>query len=77
MNKFLVENVLQEMKGQTLYSLRHGFKDRLTDVDAPDLIDSELMGHKFDRPGYGHGPTLTKKLEWILKVAIYRPGASA
>lgn len=69
-NKFLVENKLLEEPGQTLYSLRHGFKDRLTEADAPDLIDAELMGHKFDRPDYGKGPTLAKKLEWILKVAI-------
>ncbi|WP_416358546.1 molecular chaperone [Aureimonas phyllosphaerae] len=70
-NKFLSENDLRETKRHTLYSLRHGFKDRLTDADAPDLIDSELMGHKFERPDYGSGPTLAKKLEWILKIAIY------
>ncbi|WP_062011669.1 DUF6538 domain-containing protein [Aureimonas sp. AU4] len=72
-NKFLVENKLTENEGQTLYSFRHGFKDRLTDADAPDLIDAELMGHKFDRPDYGKGPTLAKKLEWVLKVAIVVP----
>lgn len=70
--KFFRTHSLYEMKGQTLYSFRHSFKDRLTAADAPDLIDSELMGHKFDRPDYGHGPTLAKKLEWIEKIAIYR-----
>ncbi|WP_058602628.1 tyrosine-type recombinase/integrase, partial [Aureimonas ureilytica] len=71
--KFFRIHDLYEVKGQTLYSFRHSFKDRLTAVDAPDLIDSELMGHKFDRPDYGRGPTLEKKLEWIKKIAIYRP----
>lgn len=71
-NSFLKENNLREDGAQSLYSLRHSFKDRLTEADAPDLIDSELMGHKFDRPDYGKGPSLAKKLEWILKVAIYR-----
>lgn len=70
--KFFRTHALYERQGQTLYSFRHSFKDRLTSVDAPDLIDSELMGHKFDRPDYGHGPTLAKKLEWIEKIAIHR-----
>ena len=73
--KFFRTHGLYEMKGQTLYSFRHSFKDRLTAADAPDLIDSELMGHKFDRPDYGHGPTLAKKLEWIERIALYRPAA--
>lgn len=69
-NKFLDENNLLETPSHVLYSLRHSFKDRLTSVDAPGLIGSELMGHKFDRPFYCQGPTLEKKLEWVLKIAI-------
>jgi len=72
-NKYLSGHGLTDVEGQTLYSLRHSFKDRLTEADATDLVDAELMGHKFDRPDYGKGPTLAKKLEWVLKVAIYRP----
>jgi integrase len=77
-NKFFEENGLRETPGHTLYSLRHSFKDRLTDVSAPDLIDSSLMGHKFDRPDYGKGPSLKVKLEWIMKIALTagRPASS-
>ncbi|WP_062223053.1 tyrosine-type recombinase/integrase [Aureimonas sp. D3] len=70
---FFRDHDLRERERQTLYSLRHSFKDRLTAADAPDIIDARLMGHKFNRPGYGDGPTLEKKFEWVKKIAIYRP----
>lgn len=68
--KYLSTNGLRETERHTLYSLRHAFKDRLTDVSAPDIIDSSLMGHMFSRPDYGRGPTLERKLEWISKIAV-------
>ena len=32
----------------TIYSLRHSFKDRLKDVEVPEEMIDELMGHKID-----------------------------
>ncbi len=69
-NKYLKENKLLEQKKQSLYSLRHAFKDRLTAASAPDIIDAELMGHKYGRPEYGSGPTLELKLEWLKKIGL-------
>jgi hypothetical protein len=36
----------------------------------PDRLQADLMGHKFNRPRYGEGPTLAHKLEWLLKLAV-------
>jgi hypothetical protein len=44
--------------GQTLYSLRHTFEDRLTAVEAPEKVVAALIGHKWHRPRYGLGPSL-------------------
>lgn len=69
-NKFFSVNGLRESERHTLYSFRHAFKDRLTSVSAPDIVDASLMGHKFSRPAYGRGPTLELKLEWVQKIAV-------
>ncbi|MBO0662820.1 integrase [Jiella sp. MQZ9-1] len=69
-NKFFATNDLRESERHTLYSLRHAFKDRLTDASAPDIVDAALMGHKFSRPAYGKGPKLELKLEWLTKIAV-------
>lgn len=68
--KFFEERGLTEGEATSLYSLRHSFKDRLTEAGAPDLIDSALMGHKFDRPDYGKGPSLALKVEWLRRTQI-------
>lgn len=57
-NKFLRENELLPSVGHSLYSLRHSFQDRLNDVQAPERMQADLMGHKFDREKYGRGHTL-------------------
>lgn len=46
----------------TLYSLRHTFKDRLRDIGAPEEIIDELMGHKTRGPKYGRGHLLEKSM---------------
>ena len=69
-NKFLRDNKLLPSKKHSVYSFRHSFQDRLTAVDAPDRVQAELMGHKFERIEYGDGPTLKKKLEWMDKIQI-------
>ena len=72
-NKYFSTNDLRESERHTLYSLRHSFKDRLTDASTPDIVDAALMGHKFARPAYGKGPTLALKLETIRKIAVSPP----
>lgn len=67
---FLRDNGLFPTEEHTLYSLRHSFQDRLTDVDAPDRVQADLMGHKFNRQKYGKGSTLARKFEWMGKVQI-------
>ncbi|MCX5495752.1 hypothetical protein OSH11_13645 [Kaistia dalseonensis] len=51
-------------------SIRHSFQDRLTAADMPDRLQADLMGHKFNRPRYGEGPTLEHKLEWLKRVNV-------
>lgn len=72
-NKYLLENGLLPETGQTLYSLRHTFEDRLTAVEAPDKIAAAMMGHKYHRPRYGIGPSLAQKREWLDRIAFKPP----
>lgn len=68
-NKFLRENNLLP-DGCTLYGLRHSFQDRLIEVEAPERIQADLMGHKTLRPKYGKGPSLEQMRDWLLKTAL-------
>ncbi|MFC6389906.1 integrase [Methylorubrum zatmanii] len=72
-NKLLHGRGLLPVKGQTLYSFRHTFEDRLTAVEAPDKVAAALMGHKYHRPRYGVGPSLKQKLEWLQRIAHKPP----
>jgi hypothetical protein len=74
-NKALEFRKLRPEAGQSLYSLRHTFEDRLTAVEAPEKVVASLMGHKWHRPRYGLGPSLEQKLEWLRRIA-FRPPAS-
>jgi integrase len=69
-NKYLRENDLNPDSGQSLYSLRHTFKDRLRDIQAPEEVIDNLMGHKSRGPKYGRGHILETKLEWLQKIAF-------
>lgn len=69
-NKFLRENNLLPSDMHSVYSLRHSFQDRLLSENTPDRIQANLMGHKFQRPTYGNGPTLAHKLEWMEKIRL-------
>lgn len=69
-NKFLRENELVPSPKHTMYSLRHSFQDRILQVNVPDRVQAELMGHKFQRPKYGDGATLALKKEWLQKVCL-------
>ena len=70
LNKYLKTNGLLPTPAHCLYSLRHAFQDRLTTVNAPDRVQAELMGHKFNRPKYGDGPSLEQKQSWLLKISV-------
>ena len=68
-NKYLRERKLLP-PGGTLYGLRHGFQDRLIEVEAPERIQADLMGHKTLRPKYGKGPSLEQLRDWLKKTAL-------
>lgn len=72
-NKVMDEKGLLPTPKHTLYSLRHTFDDRLTDVEAPDKVNAALMGHKWVRPKYGKGPTLAQKHRWLQMIAFKPP----
>ena len=46
------------------------FKDRLKDVECPEEMIDELMGHKIDKPKYGDGYGLRLKLKNIQAIAF-------
>jgi integrase len=71
-NKFLKANFKIE-GSQTLYSLRHTFKNRLRSARCQDEISARLMGHEYDLPEYGE-PSLEDKLYWLQKIAFKPPG---
>lgn len=69
-NKYLRANNLKPTPAHSLYSLRHTFKDRLRDAEAPEEVIDELMGHKKSGPKYGRGHILEKKYKWMQKIAF-------
>lgn len=74
-NKYFAENGMKPSKLHTVYSLRHGFKDRLRDVECPDEMRDELLGHATDKPKYGDGHGLRLKLKYLEMIAL-APGMS-
>ena len=62
-NKSLGELRLRPTPRHTLYSLRHSFQDRIQ--HAPDRLQVDLMGHRFERAKYGAGSTLEAKMEFL------------
>lgn len=69
-NKFMRENCLFPSSNHSLYSFRHSFQDRILAVNAPDRVQADLMGHKFNRPDYGTGATLNNKLGYLYKASL-------
>ncbi len=69
-NKYLKNNNLRPTDNHTLYSLRHTFKDRLRDIEAPEEVIDELMGHAKAGPKYGRGRTMEQKFKWLNKIAF-------
>lgn len=75
-NQFFTENQLRPTPAHSLYSLRHTFKDRLRDIEAPSEIIDNLMGHATQGPKYGRGHNLENKLKWMEKIAFKAPTAA-
>lgn len=74
LNKYLRSNgLLPEDGGHSFYSLRHSFQDRLNEVEAPERLQADLMGHKFHRERYGAGPGLEQKQRWLQRIAYRLP----
>jgi integrase len=75
-NKHFRKRKLLPTPKNTVYSLRHSFKDRLKDVECPEEMIDELMGHKIDKPKYDDGYGLRLKLKNIQAIAFTpRPAA--
>lgn len=72
-NKYFSNNNLRPTPEHSLYSLRHTFKDRLRDVQAPEEIIDQLMGHRTAKPRYGRGHLLKTTHEWLEKIAFTPP----
>ena len=70
---FLREKKLLPSSQHSVYSLRHSFQDRLLAVNAPDRVQADLMGHKFNRPSYGEGASLEQKFDWLEKIKLKHP----
>jgi len=70
-NKKLREAGAFPTEDHTVYSLRHSFQDRLTNLDVPDRTQSQLMGHAYKNDQeYGQGADMIKKLEWMQKTQL-------
>ncbi len=59
--------------GETVYSLRHTFKDRLRSAGATDEMKDALMGHKRHEPAYGFGYSFESKAELLNRTALRPP----
>jgi hypothetical protein len=69
-NKFVEDHGLRESERHTLYSLRHGFNDRLRESEAPDELKDEWMGYDTKKPRYGDEHGLRLKLKYIERIAL-------
>lgn len=70
-NKFLRENDLVENNEQTVYSLRHTFKDRLRKHKTNEELSHALMGHRYKTTAasYGEGYDLEAQFETMKRLA--------
>ena len=59
--------------GQTIYSIRHMFEDRLLAAKLPDNVIADFMGHERARPRYGDGLTLAEARDVLQSIAFVPP----
>lgn len=71
-SQYLRKNGLCPKEGQSFYSLRHTFKDRLRAVDWDEELRDVLMGHATDKEDYGEGHSLKRKQEVLLRM-VFKP----
>lgn len=69
-NKYLRENDLLETPGQSFYSLRHAFEDRMIAAGIDDRIRRDLFGHRLDRERYGKGASLEHLWRLLKLIAL-------
>ncbi|MCC7253041.1 tyrosine-type recombinase/integrase [Hyphomicrobium sp.] len=75
-NKHLKKNSLLQREGQSFYSLRHAFKDRLRDAGVKDELVDILMGHATGKEKYGRGYLLKMKHDVLTQIAFKAPAVS-
>lgn len=68
--KYLRNNNLIEVAGQTPYSLRHSVEDRLLAAGVDDRVRADILGHRYERPRYGTGGALVARLDALRKIAL-------
>lgn len=73
LNAYLRAKGLLPTDNHTLYSLRHSFKDRLLDIEAPEYLVDMLMGHTRNKPKYGKGYDLAIRAKWLQRIALPVP----
>lgn len=69
-NSYFADHGMKPSDLHSAYSLRHGFKDRLREVETPEELKDELMGHNTGKPKYGDGHGLRLKLKYIEMIAL-------
>ncbi|WP_319568229.1 DUF6538 domain-containing protein [Cohaesibacter marisflavi] len=69
LNKFCRENHFFD-DGQSMYSIRHTFEDRMKEADTDVEMRKYLMGHDIDREEYGSFASLKKKWEAVKKIEL-------
>lgn len=69
-NKYLRNNNLMESDDHVMYSLRHGFEDRMLRAGLDGRVRRDLMGHKLDRERYGEGGGLKFKHDLLQRIAL-------
>lgn len=67
---YLEENGLLETPAHSLYSLRHGFEDRMLAAGVDERVRRDIMGHALGRQRYGQGASLAYAAELLAPVAI-------
>lgn len=71
--KHLKNSDLLECKGQSFYSLRHTFKDRLRRAKVNDEMIDMLMGHATGKEAYGDGYVLKQKHQVLTRIVFRAP----
>lgn len=69
-NKYFRENGLFEREGQTIYSMRHTFKNRMIEAGIDEEMRDMLMGHASSRPEYGDGGGIVHKSKLLTAMQL-------